>query len=447
MPSPCLLLDQVSYSYAVLMLSTYEIWAANDGAYSPNRHRTLPIPATVTPIANYPSKLRIYMTNASRFWQVRCFFKGKTYSQSLRTSNKTSAVSLAKQFFHIKSAELYGETIKQRASESLFADVVPAALALQQARVQRGELSSAGLRIFQNRLHKTIAPYFGKMAVNRIGYAQLSNFIQKLGASGMTTTTIQQHVVATRKIFSYAYSVNLIPSVPKFPSIKVTSKPRGSFSLAEYRLLVRTASRIAGERVPISTTQRSKRGRDHVDRYAEITRELHWLIRFMVNSFVRPSDIKNLQHKHVTVVRGRHTYLRLNLPESKLHDKPIVTLAPAVGVYELLLEQQRAQGMGATDDYVFMPNQRDRSRVLEIFGWQFKHVQAVAGIGENKANGMSRTLYSLRHTAITLRLLYGGKIDLLTLARNARTSVEMIEKFYSSNLSAEMNIDLLQGRR
>jgi hypothetical protein len=429
------------------MLRTYEIWAANDGAYSPNRHRTLPIHATVTPIANYPSKLRIYMTNASRFWQVRCFFKGKTYSQSLRTSNKTSAISLAKQFFHIKSAELYGEAIKQRTSETLFADVVPAALALQQARVQRGELSSAGLRIFQNRLHKTIVPYFGKMAMNRIGYTQLSNFIQQLGATGMTSTTIQQHVVATRKIFSYAYSVNLIPSVPKFPSIKVTSKPRGSFSLAEYRLLARTASRIAGERVPITTTQRSKRGREHVDRYAEITRELHWLIRFMVNSFVRPSDIKNLQHKHVTVVRGRHTYLRLNLPESKLHDKPIVTLAPAVGVYERLLDQHRAQGMGKADDYVFMPSQLDRSRVLEIFGWQFKHVQAVAGIGENKANGMSRTLYSLRHTAITLRLLYGGKIDLLTLARNARTSVEMIEKFYSSNLSAEMNIDLLQGRR
>ena len=429
------------------MLSTYEIWAANDGAYSPNRHRTLPIPATITPIANYPSKLRIYMTNASRFWQVRCFFKGKTYSQSLRTSNKTSAVSLAKQFFHIKSAELYGEAIKQRTSETLFADVVPAALALQQARVQRGELSSAGLRIFQNRLHKTIVPYFGKMAVNRIGYTQLSNFIQQLGKTGMTSTTIQQHVVATRKIFSYAYSVNLIPSVPKFPSIKVTSKPRGSFSLAEYRLLARTASQLAGERIPITTTLRSKRGRDHVDRYAEITRELHWLIRFMVNSFVRPSDIKNLQHKHVTVVRGRHTYLRLNLPESKLHDKPIVTLAPAVGVYERLLKQQRAQGMGRADDYAFMPSQRDRSRVLEVFGWQFKHVQAVAGIGENKANGMSRTLYSLRHTAITLRLLYGGKIDLLTLARNARTSVEMIEKFYSSNLSAEMNIDLLQGKR
>ena len=35
----------------------------------------------------------------------------------------------------------------------------------------------------------------------------------------------------------------------------------------------------------------------------------------------------------------------------------------------------------------------------------------------------------------------------LTLARNARTSVEMIEHFYASQLSPEMNIALLQSRR
>ncbi len=45
------------------------------------------------------------------------------------------------------------------------------------------------------------------------------------------------------------------------------------------------------------------------------------------------------------------------------------------------------------------------------------------------------------------RLLYGKGIDLLTLARNARTSVKMIEDFYASNLTAEMNIGLLQSRR
>ncbi len=62
-------------------------------------------------------------------------------------------------------------------------------------------------------------------------------------------------------------------------------------------------------------------------------------------------------------------------------------------------------------------------------------------------HGAMRSLYSLRHTAITFRLIFGGNIDLLTLARNARTSVEMIEKFYASTLSAEINIALLHGKR
>ena len=63
------------------------------------------------------------------------------------------------------------------------------------------------------------------------------------------------------------------------------------------------------------------------------------------------------------------------------------------------------------------------------------------------ANAGKTGLYSLRHTAITFRLLFGRGIDLLTLARNARTSVEMIERFYASELSAEMNVALLHSRR
>jgi hypothetical protein len=46
-----------------------------------------------------------------------------------------------------------------------------------------------------------------------------------------------------------------------------------------------------------------------------------------------------------------------------------------------------------------------------------------------------------------VRLLYGQGIDMLTLARNARTSVQMIEKFYASALSGEMNVALLQSKR
>ena len=120
--------------------------AANDTNYFPPRHRTLPILASITPIANYPSKLRIFKTNASRYWQVRCYLKGKTYTQSLKTTNKLAAISQAKQFFHIKTAELYGTQVQQREEKICkFVDVVPAMLAFQMARVKRGELSAASI--------------------------------------------------------------------------------------------------------------------------------------------------------------------------------------------------------------------------------------------------------------------------------------------------------------
>ena len=124
-----------------------------------------------------------------------------------------------------------------------------------------------------------------------------------------------------------------------------------------------------------------------------------------------------------------------------------MTLQPAVFVYERLLAQQRTDGYGRPNDYLFLPSLEERRNLLVVYGWQFMYLQSLAGIEGNAANGQTRTIYSLRHTAMTFRLLYGGKIDLLTLARNARTSVQMIERFYASNLTAEMNIDLLQGKR
>ena len=146
------------------------IAAANDTDFHASRHRTLPILTSVTPIANYPTKLRIFKTHASCYWQVRCFLKGRTHTQSLKTTNKQAAISQAKHFFHIKIAELYGEGIRDRGErESRFADLVQAALAFQQGRVKRGELTAASLAILRNRLHKDIVPFFGHMPMLSMG--------------------------------------------------------------------------------------------------------------------------------------------------------------------------------------------------------------------------------------------------------------------------------------
>lgn len=422
--------------------------ACNDSNYLPPRHRTLPILASVTPIANYPSKLRIFLTNASRYWQVRCYLKGKTYTQSLKTTSKQAAISQAKQFFHIKTAELYADKIVVRSDRKIkFADLIPAVVVGLQARVKRGEFAAANIPIFLNRMHNSILPYFGSMTMEQITYRHLNDFMEQMSNRDLSATTVHQHMVAIRKVFAHAHGNNIIKSTPKFPVIKVADKPRGSFSLTEYRDLVRLARKRVGERVPDEFSKKYRSSNDILEKYGQINADLHWLIRFMVNGFMRPSDIKFIKHKHVTVVRGKHIYLRLNLPETKKHDKPIVTLQPAVFVYERLLAQQLADGYGKPDDYLFLPSLDNRKWLLIAYGWQFMYIQSLAGIEANAANGQTRTIYSLRHTAMTFRLLYGGKIDLLTLAKNARTSVEMIERFYASNLNAEMNIDLLQGRR
>jgi integrase len=426
----------------------FEIAAANENMYYEGRHRSVPIQASITPVPRYPHKLCIYLSNASQYWQVRCYMKDKTYTRSLRTTNKRVALAAARDFFHEITANVYGTTVNAKdENEILYGDLVNPTLAIEKSRVDRGEFNVKSLRVLQARIHKTIVPFLGKVPIKTVNYSHGANFMAMMSKKGMTSTTIQQHLVAMRKVLNYAYANRYIDRMPQLPSVDINSNPRGHFSVDEYLKLMRTAKAQRGYSIPIYATDKAKKRSNKIIHYVTLTQDFYWLIRFMVNSFVRPSDIKIMQNKHVTVVRGEHNYLRLNLPETKKHNKPIVTMQSAVRVYEQLLEWQKANGFGMPDDYVFLPDVKDRKVAMLRFLHMFTYVKNKTGVGDNKANGQSRTIYSLRHTAITFRLLYGGNIDLLTLARNARTSVKMVEQFYSSNLTGEMNIGLLQGKR
>jgi hypothetical protein len=64
------------------------------------------------------------------------------------------------------------------------------------------------------------------------------------------------------------------------------------------------------------------------------------------------------------------------------------------------------------------------------------------GSNETDAStGKAHTLYSLRHTAICMRIINSeGKVNIFNLAKNAGTSVDQIERFYARflPLSKEM---------
>ena len=253
-------------------------------------------------------------------------------------------------------------------------------------------------------------------------------------------------MMALRKILNTAHAHKWIVQVPQFPKIRITSTARGNFTVNEYLKLLRCAKRLRhAKQKQHKVTHRNTQGGAFAS-YANIPHEMAWVIGFMVNSFVRPVDIKLIQHKHVTIVKGEHCYLRLTLPETKRHKAQIVTLPAAVHIYEHLRAYFARQGLAKDDDYLFLPKLQDRQSAIFLLEKMFKRILEETELRFG-TQGQRRTLYSLRHSAITFRLLYGQGIDLLTLARNARTSLEMVDKFYASELRAEMNVGMLHSRR
>jgi integrase len=255
-------------------------------------------------------------------------------------------------------------------------------------------------------------------------------------------------MVVLRKVLTVALHQDWIQRMPTFPKIKTQTNPRGHFTVTEYLTLLRAAKHLRmqyQEPQDLAHTHRSTRGGIYTATPG-VPWEFAWLIGFMVNSFVRPVDVKVIQHKHVEVVRGERCYLRLRLPETKRHSAQIITMPAAVHIYERLKAYQRQRGLAGPDHHLFLPRVTDRASAMWLMGQYFGKVLDATGLRVG-ARGQHRTLYSLRHSAITFRLLYGEGIDLLTLARNARTSLEMVDKFYASELCAEMNVAMLHSRR
>ena len=72
---------------------------------------------------------------------------------------------------------------------------------------------------------------------------------------------------------------------------------------------------------------------------------------------------------------------------------------------------------------------------------QFNVLLERCGLKDDRNTPNQHTVYSLRHTAICMRLILShGKVNIFNLAKNAGTSVDQIERFYAKNLplSAEM---------
>lgn len=437
---------------------TFTITTPEDAQQDRKRHKTEPIPGTLTAVPRYPDPLKIYKQDASRYWWVRYFHKGKIYRKSTKTTSKAEALGIAKDFYTSIITGLH--TKAQEEGVVTFAYVAEAMMKSKEAQMARKALTKITYSNTDYRLKKFILPHLGHRDIRSITYNDLEELLGVLSRQGIKGSTISGYMKIARSVFVYAFKSNHVASLPHFPTVTSEHDARGYFTKEEYHKLLARARELIGKRFEYRKLKDAS-GKELLGQFfadgtctegrciskTTITQELVDLIQFVTNSFVRPTDIKNLQHKHVTIVRGEHTYMRLNPPPTKGHEDPFVTMEKAVEVYERLTEFNRTlERNTGPDAYVFFPNYENRDHALKQLEKQFAVLMWDLGMGKGP-KGESRTIYSLRHTCFMFRLMYGEKIDLITLARNGRTSPEMIDKHYASKLTAEHNVDMIQSQR
>lgn len=244
-------------------------------------------------------------------------------------------------------------------------------------------------------------------------------------------------MAAFRNVLKVARDEGVIDVVPATPRAKQKDNPRPFFRFHPlvpkdqdvYKKLLNTAEAMANEQVEVN-------GRI-------VTDELYDLILFVVHSFVRPTstELYALQHRDVTVADDPKRLI-LTVRNGKTGFRSANTMPAAVSVYERICARHPER---APDDHLFLPEYSNRATASRIIQRQFNALLQRANIACDNATEKKHTLYSLRHTAICMRIILSeGKVNIFNLAKNAGTSVDQIERFYAKYLplSREMALNL-----
>ena len=383
------------------------------------KNRLTPIPESIERIRGYPSTLIVFKTNASRFYWVRFFFNGKNRIKTTKSEFSKDAKTFATQFY--KDALLDVSASKKSNKRNAFSVV-----ANQFFETTERNSNTKTYKSDINRYRQNILPFFKQQDIETITNAQLNEFVEELHKTKIKPATIKHHIVVLRKIMKFAIANQLMPNLPVFPRITgklQTSVKRDYLTKDEYEKVIKCAEKLAIAKVKVRTQT--------------ITLQMKYLIQFMVNSFIRPSDLRVLKHKHIKKKGvGKEAWLTLNHPATKTNANEVQAMPATVGIYESLVNQLKEDGLSVKpDDYVFFPQIREnRTTAMEVISRLFKRIIEESKIEEK--TGKKITLYGLRHTAIMFRLIIGN-VDTLVLSRNARTSQNMIDKFYASHLTTD----------
>lgn len=158
-----------------------------------SRHKTAAIPGTLTSVPNYPSKLKIYLNNASPYWQASYYDNGTTYRHSCKTKDKREAYKRAIQFYEMLILKKYQHPYHLKDHEFMVTldrppnntDPLKFQHIIEEWFKRKGPLWTPRHKIeVERRLKNNVMPYIGKRNIQKITTAEVLVIIKKVEERG-----------------------------------------------------------------------------------------------------------------------------------------------------------------------------------------------------------------------------------------------------------------------
>ena len=369
-------------------------------------------------------KVHVYRRDNSSRWQCATYLEGK----NRRVSTKEDSLAKAKDFAEDWYLSLRG---KARAGE-LRSEKTFREAAVQFEReyqiITEGQRNAEYVQGHSARLRVHLVPFFGDMGLSKITPGQVQEYrirrheeAVKEHGKPPARSTMHQEIVVLRQTLKAAVRHRWLDRLPDLSEpYRASGKisHRAWFSPEEYKKLYEATRRRA--RTPKNP------------RYKWESEQLHDYVLFMANTGLRPDEANHLEYRDVKIVEdeGSHeTILEIEV-RGKRGVGYCKSTSGAVKPFQRLVERNKPQ----PTDSIFPKTHRQL----------FNTILDEEGLKKDR-EGQPRTAYSLRHTYICLRLMEGA--DIYQIAKNCRTSVEMIEKYYASHLKNSLDAAAINIRR
>ncbi|MCB1538898.1 MAG: site-specific integrase [Rhodospirillales bacterium] len=397
-------------------------------------------------------RVHVYKRDNSRYWQCSTYMNGRNHRVSTREESLALAKDVATQWYMSMYVDARSQRIDDRLAllmrkSNRYAPhdhAAPMASAKPKKEtgptfreaaekfmgeyrvITQGQRNEAWAKDHERRIKTHLMSFFGDMPVSTINAGLVQEYRVKRQTDGYkgrkpSRSTLHHETVTLRLVLKTAHRYGWIPQVPDIAAPYKTSgkvKHRAWFSPEEYKALYN------------ATRERAKNPPRERDR--SVWEDFHDYVLFMANTGLRPDEAARLEYRDVTVVTDQDSGERL---------------------LEIEVRGKRGVGYCKSMTGAILPFQRMQKRhggqpTQRIFGKTRPVLmnQVLSDLNlKNDRDGNVRTAYSLRHTYICLRLMEGA--DIYQIAKNCRTSVEMIEKFYAAHLKNTLDASAINVRK